>query len=233
MNERRSRASLDHGKETFQIKPVFFPLSKTMAPFRRPARFTNDNAYSDELGRRGRRQEATPPSPAALLFREPGTACSAEQGLEVYMTTISMIGTGYVGLVSGACLADFGNHVICVDTDIEKIGALRKGCIPIHEPGLDTIVECNTKAGRIQFTTDFAFSVKQTEVIFIAVGTPPADDGSADLSYVEQAARGIGQSIEKYTVVVDKSTVPVGTGRKVAIWIREELEKGGRKYLST
>jgi UDPglucose 6-dehydrogenase len=140
------------------------------------------------------------------------------------MTTISMIGVGYVGLVSAACLADFGNYVTCVDTDIEKIAALQDGRIPIYEPGLDEVIERNIKAWRIQFTTDFVFSVKQNDVTFIAVGTPPADDGSADLGYAEQAARGIGQFIEKYTVIVDKSTVPVGTGRKVATWIEEKLK---------
>jgi UDPglucose 6-dehydrogenase len=141
------------------------------------------------------------------------------------MITISVIGAGYVGLVSGACLADFGNHVTCVDTDSEKIAALRKGCVSIYEPGLDEVIERNIRAGRIQFTTDFVFSVKRDDVIVIAVGTPSADDGSADLCYVEQVARGIGQSIDKYTVIVDKSTVPVGTGRKVAAWIREELKR--------
>jgi UDPglucose 6-dehydrogenase len=141
----------------------------------------------------------------------------------IRMANITVLGTGYVGLVSGACLTDFGNNVTCVDTDPDKIEALRNGHIPIYEPGLDAVVERSIKAGRLRFTTDFGSAVNRNEVVFIAVGTPPVDDGSADLRYVEQAARGIGRSIETYTVVVDKSTVPVGTGRKVAAWIREEL----------
>jgi UDPglucose 6-dehydrogenase len=147
------------------------------------------------------------------------------------MTTISVMGTGYVGLVSGVCFADFGNHVICVDTDNEKIAALQKGHIPIYEPELDAVVDRNIKAGRIKFTTDFVSAIKQTDVIFIAVGTPPVGDGSVDLSYVEQVARRIGQSIEKYTVIVSKSTVPVGTGRKIAAWIGEELKKRNLEIL--
>jgi UDPglucose 6-dehydrogenase len=143
------------------------------------------------------------------------------------MANIAVIGTGYVGSVSGACLADFGNHVTCVDNNREKIEALKKGIIPIYEPGLDTVVERNVKAGRLTFTTDLAAAVKANNVVFIAVGTPPADDGSADLSYVEAAAREIGRAMEQYTVIVDKSTVPIGTGRMVRGWIAEELEKKG------
>jgi len=141
------------------------------------------------------------------------------------MAKIAVIGTGYVGSVSGACLADFGNHVICVDSNAEKIESLKKGIIPIYESGLDAVVERNAKCGRLSFTTDLAESLKQSGVVFIAVGTPPADDGSADLVYVEQAARQIGKLIDKYTVIVDKSTVPVGTGRKVYGWVKEEIEK--------
>ncbi|MDR0321299.1 MAG: UDP-glucose/GDP-mannose dehydrogenase family protein [Treponema sp.] len=141
------------------------------------------------------------------------------------MAKIAVIGTGYVGSVSGACLADFGNHVICVDTNTEKIESLKKGIIPIYEPGLDVIVEKNSKSTRLSFTTDIASAIKECNVVFIAVGTPPADDGSADLVYVEAAARQIGQLISQYTVIVDKSTVPIGTGRKVTLWIKEELEK--------
>jgi UDPglucose 6-dehydrogenase len=144
------------------------------------------------------------------------------------MAYIGVIGTGYVGLVSGACLADFGNFVTCVDKDAEKIGALHKGLIPIFEPGLDAVVERNVSAGRLQFTTDLSTTVKTHQIVFIAVGTPPAEDGSADLQYVEAAAREIGQSMEGYTVVVDKSTVPIGTGRKVAQWIGEALQQRGR-----
>ncbi|HOJ98111.1 MAG TPA: UDP-glucose/GDP-mannose dehydrogenase family protein [Termitinemataceae bacterium] len=143
------------------------------------------------------------------------------------MAKIAVIGTGYVGLVSGACLADFGNFVTCVDNNSEKIEALKKGIIPIYEPGLDDVVARTVAAGRLSFTTDLAVAVQANEVAFIAVGTPPADDGSADLRYVEQVAREIGRAINKYTVVVDKSTVPVGTARKVMGWIREELEKRG------
>jgi len=145
------------------------------------------------------------------------------------MAKIAVIGTGYVGSVSGACLADFGNHVICVDNNTEKIEALKKGIIPIYEPGLDAVVERNIQCGRLLFTTDIVFALKESNVVFIAVGTPPADDGSADLAYVEAAARRIGSLIDKYTVIVDKSTVPIGTGRKVAAWIGEELSKRKEK----
>jgi UDPglucose 6-dehydrogenase len=141
------------------------------------------------------------------------------------MVNIAIIGTGYVGSVSGACLADFGNYVICVDTNHEKIDALKKGIIPIYEPGLDNVVLRNTSCGRLSFTTDLESALKECDVVFIAVGTPPADDGSADLVYVEAAARNIGSLITKYTVIVDKSTVPVGTARKVKQWIKEELDK--------
>ena len=145
------------------------------------------------------------------------------------MAKIAVIGTGYVGSVSGACLADFGNHVICVDNNAEKIEALKKGIIPIYEPGLDAVVARNISCGRLSFTVDLPQALNETNVVFIAVGTPPAEDGSADLSHVEAAARQIGTLIDKYTVIVDKSTVPIGTGRKVAGWIGEELEKRGQK----
>jgi UDPglucose 6-dehydrogenase len=141
------------------------------------------------------------------------------------MANITVIGTGYVGLVSGSCLADFGNTVVCVDNNPEKIEALKRGVIPIYEPGLDMVVDRNTKAGRLSFTTDLAGSVKRNHVAFIAVGTPPADDGSADLGFVEQAAREIGTAMDSYMVVVNKSTVPVGTGCRVSLWIKEELVK--------
>ena len=145
------------------------------------------------------------------------------------MANIAVIGTGYVGSVSGACLADFGNRVICVDIDSAKIESLKKGIIPIFEPGLDTVVARNNAAGRLFFTTDLPAAIKECSVVFIAVGTPPADDGSADLSYVETAARHIGSLIDKYTVIVNKSTVPVGTGSKVKAWVKEELERRGEK----
>ncbi|MCL2809446.1 MAG: UDP-glucose/GDP-mannose dehydrogenase family protein [Treponema sp.] len=141
------------------------------------------------------------------------------------MAKITVIGTGYVGSVSGACLADFGNHVICVDNNAGKIESLKKGIIPIFEPGLDVVVERNSKSGRLLFTTDLASAIKESNVVFIAVGTPPADDGSADLVYVEEAARQIGKLINHYTVIVNKSTVPVGTGKKVYGWVKKELNK--------
>jgi UDPglucose 6-dehydrogenase len=143
------------------------------------------------------------------------------------MVNITIIGTGYVGLVSGACLADFGNTVVCVDSDADKIAKLKNGDIIIFEPGLDEVVERNTKAGRLSFTTELASSLNNSDVVFIAVGTPPAKDGSADLQYVEQVARQIGRFINKYTIVVDKSTVPIGTGQKLKRWIGDELFKRG------
>jgi len=145
------------------------------------------------------------------------------------MANIVIIGTGYVGSVSGACLADFGNYVICVDNNCEKIESLKKGVIPIYEPGLGAVIERNSRCGRLSFTTDLAAALKESNVVFIAVGTPPADDGSADLAHVENAARQIGAIIDKYTVIVDKSTVPIGTGRKVTGWINEELAKRGQQ----
>jgi UDPglucose 6-dehydrogenase len=144
------------------------------------------------------------------------------------MANIAVIGTGYVGSVSGACLADFGNRVICVDNNREKIESFKKGIVPIYEPGLDAVIARNAGAGRLQFTADLAGAVRSSEVVFIAVGTPPAEDGGADLSHVEDAAREIARAMESYTVVVDKSTVPIGTGRLVTQWIGEEQKKQGR-----
>jgi len=143
------------------------------------------------------------------------------------MATITVAGTGYVGLVSGACLADFGNTVICIDNNASKIETLKKGGIPIYEPGLDDVVIRNVQSGRLSFSTDMAAAVKKSDVVFIAVGTPPADDGSADLTYVESVAREIARSMNGYKVIVDKSTVPVGTGRRVKEWVSEELAKRG------
>jgi UDPglucose 6-dehydrogenase len=143
------------------------------------------------------------------------------------VSTIAIAGTGYVGLVSGACLADFGNRVICVDTDLGKIESLKAGRIPIFEPGLEDVVARNVVAGRLSFSTELTPAVKASEVVFVAVGTPPADDGSADLRYVELVAREIGRAMDGYKVVVDKSTVPVGTARKVQGWIADELAKRG------
>ena len=133
-----------------------------------------------------------------------------------------MIGTGYVGLVSGACFADFGHEVTCVDKDAGKIAALERGKMPIYEPGLDDLVESNVKAGRLKFTTDLPAAVKTAEAVFIAVGTPSRrGDGHADLSYVYGAAREIAQAIDGFTVVITKSTVPVGTGDEVERVIAE------------
>ena len=143
------------------------------------------------------------------------------------MATITVAGTGYVGLVSGACLADFGNTVICVDNNASKIETLKKGGIPIYEPGLDDVVIRNVQSGRLSFSTDMASAVQKSDVVFIAVGTPPADDGSADLTYVESVAREIARSMNGYKVIVDKSTVPVGTGKRVNGWVSEELTKRG------
>ncbi|RZI85104.1 MAG: UDP-glucose/GDP-mannose dehydrogenase family protein [Rubrivivax sp.] len=140
---------------------------------------------------------------------------------------VSVIGTGYVGLVTGACLAEMGNDVLCLDVDPNKIRILQEGGIPIHEPGLDAVVARNVKAGRLAFTTDVARSVAHGTLQFIAVGTPPDEDGSADLQYVVAAARNIGRLMTDYKVVVDKSTVPVGTADKVSAAIADELGKRG------
>ncbi|WP_028455619.1 UDP-glucose dehydrogenase family protein [Chitinilyticum litopenaei] len=137
---------------------------------------------------------------------------------------ITVIGTGYVGLVTGTCLAEFGNDVLCLDVDPEKIRILQEGGIPIYEPGLEEMVKRNVEAGRLRFTTDVAESVAHGTLQFIAVGTPPDEDGSADLQYVVAAARTIGRLMTDYKVVVDKSTVPVGTADKVRAAIQEELD---------
>lgn len=136
---------------------------------------------------------------------------------------ISIVGTGYVGLVTGTCLAEFGNDVICVDNDIEKIENLKKGILPIYEPGLDVLVAKNVKEGRLSFTTDLKKAADKSLVIFIAVGTPPAEDGSADLQHVEAVARELAQNIKEYKVIVNKSTVPVGSGKWIAKVIKEAL----------
>ena len=140
---------------------------------------------------------------------------------------ISVIGTGYVGLVSGTCLADVGNDVLCLDLDANKIRILEEGGIPIFEPGLEAMVKRNVAAGRLRFTTDVAAAVEHGVLQFIAVGTPPDEDGSADLQYVVAAARNIGRHMTDYKVVVDKSTVPVGTADKVRAAIAEELARRG------
>ena len=138
---------------------------------------------------------------------------------------ISIVGTGYVGLVSGACFAEMGIDVTCVDIDEKKIGRLLSGEVPIYEPGLDDLVRRNVEAGRLHFTTDLSSCLDQVEVVFSAVGTPPDEDGSADLRYVLEVARTFGRNINKYTILVTKSTVPVGTAKKVKAVIEEELTK--------
>ena len=143
---------------------------------------------------------------------------------------ICIIGTGYVGLVAGACFAESGNDVVCVDLDGPKIEGLKNGIIPIYEPGLkETVLRCS-KDGRLTFTTDLDAAVKASLVNFIAVGTPTGEDGSADLQYVLEVARGIGRHMEGFKIVVDKSTVPVGTADKVRAAIREELAQRGLDY---
>ena len=136
---------------------------------------------------------------------------------------ITVVGTGYVGLVSGACLAEVGNDVLCLDVDPAKIKILEEGGIPIHEPSLLEMVRRNVAAGRLTFTTDIEKAVAFGDVQFVAVGTPPDEDGSADLQYVVAAARNIGKHMTNYKVIVDKSTVPVGTADKVKTAITEEL----------
>jgi UDPglucose 6-dehydrogenase len=140
---------------------------------------------------------------------------------------IAIVGTGYVGLVTGTCFAEIGVNVICVDTNSEKIEALNQGIIPIYENGLEDMVHRNTKAGRLQFTTSLESCLDEADVIFSAVGTPPDEDGSADLSYVLEVARTIGRNMKKYVLVVTKSTVPVGTAKKVRTAIQKELDKRG------
>ncbi|MDP2751437.1 MAG: nucleotide sugar dehydrogenase, partial [Rhodocyclaceae bacterium] len=138
---------------------------------------------------------------------------------------ITVIGTGYVGLVSGTCLAEVGNDVLCLDVDAKKIQLLNEGGIPIHEPGLAARVAHNRAAGRLRFTTNIEEAAAHGSVQFIAVGTPPDEDGSADLQYVVAAARNIGRYMTGYKLIVDKSTVPVGTADKVHAAIAEELQR--------
>ena len=140
---------------------------------------------------------------------------------------IAIVGTGYVGLVSGTCFAEMGINVTCVDIDSEKVEKLHQGIIPIYEPGLDEMVRRNVEAGRLKFTTDLAQILDNVEVVFSAVGTPPDEDGSADLKYVLSVAKTFGKNINKYTILVTKSTVPVGTAHKVKEAIKAELDARG------
>ena len=138
---------------------------------------------------------------------------------------IVILGTGYVGLVSGACFAEMGNTVVCVDTNKEKIKKLNKGHIPIYEPGLESMIEYNIKGKRLFFECDPGNALKSADIVFLCVGTPPKEDGSADLSYILEASKSIGQNIENFTVIVTKSTVPVGTTLQVGEIIQKELSK--------
>src|SRR2546421_7629963 len=142
---------------------------------------------------------------------------------------VTIIGTGYVGLVTGACLADAGNSVFCLDVDEKKINLLNENKIPIFEPGLEPVVKRNREVGRLRFSTDVAASVAHGELQLIAVGTPPGEDGSADLQHVVAAARSIGRHMQGYKVVATKSTVPVGTADRIREAIQEELSRRGSK----
>jgi UDPglucose 6-dehydrogenase len=142
---------------------------------------------------------------------------------------VCVIGSGYVGLVTGACFAEFGMNVVCADKDPEKIGALERGEVPIYEPGLDALLVRNVSQGRLRFTTETAEAIRSCLVLFIAVQTPPRDDGSTDLGAVEQVAREIGRELDGYKVIVTKSTVPVGTAHRVREWVADELARAGRE----
>jgi len=140
---------------------------------------------------------------------------------------VTIFGSGYVGLVTGACLAEVGNHVICIDIDADKIARINQGEVPIHEPELDEYIERNMKAGRLSFTTDIDAAVEHGLFQFIAVGTPPDEDGSADLQYVLAVARSIGERLKEYRIIIDKSTVPVGTADKVSKEVEDALTQRG------
>ncbi|MCG8688392.1 MAG: UDP-glucose 6-dehydrogenase, partial [Desulfobacterales bacterium] len=140
---------------------------------------------------------------------------------------ITIIGAGYVGLVTGACFSEMGSHVTCVDIDQDKVDNLKKGILPIYEPGLEPIVLSNFKEGTLDFTTSLTQAAQDCSIFFIAVGTPPGEDGSADLQYVLEVARQIGRVIDDYAVIVDKSTVPVGTADKVKAAVKDELDQRG------
>ena len=140
---------------------------------------------------------------------------------------ISVIGTGYVGLVTGTCFAEMGNNVICVDIDEKKVEDLKKGIIPIYEPGLEKMVLKNHEVGTLNFTTDLKSALDATDICFIAVGTPMGEDGSADLQYVLAVAKGIGENMSHHMYIIDKSTVPVGTAEKVRAKVQETLDGRG------
>lgn len=142
---------------------------------------------------------------------------------------ISIVGTGYVGLVTGTCFAELGSNVTCIDVDEIKIKNLNKGILPIYEPGLEKMIQRNVSSGRLNFTTDIRDSLDESEIVFIAVGTPPDEDGSADLKYVLNVAKTIGEHMKDYLLIVTKSTVPVGTSEKVRSAIKQELDKRGRE----
>jgi UDPglucose 6-dehydrogenase len=140
------------------------------------------------------------------------------------MTNIAVVGTGYVGLVTGTCFAETGNNVICIDIDANKVAKMQNGEIPIYEPELDVLFERNIKAGRLTFTTNLSEGIKDAEIIFLALPTPPGEDGSADLSYILGVAKELGVIMTDYKVIVDKSTVPVGTAEKVTNAIKEHAK---------
>ncbi len=146
------------------------------------------------------------------------------------MNKVTVIGSGYVGLVVGTCLADMGNIVICVDNNKNKIDELNKGIVPIYETGIEEMIQQNAGMGRLRFTTDTSEAVKESDIIFIAVGTPPMEDGSADIQHVLDVSRDIGRSMDEYKVIVIKSTVPVGTGHKVKEAVRSALNERGAAY---
>ena len=146
---------------------------------------------------------------------------------------VTIFGSGYVGLVTGACLADAGNHVVCVDVDAGKIERLKRGDVPIHEPGLEALIKRNMEAGRIEFTTDAVRGVEHGLFQLIAVGTPPGEDGSADLRYVLAVARTIGTHLNRYSIVITKSTVPVGTADKVRAELTRRSPRARSRSSST
>src|SRR5262245_30760174 len=164
-------------------------------------------------------------------MRRQGNGSSATlRGVRADTMNVTIIGTGYVGLVTGACLADMGNHVFCLDVDEAKVRLLNQGGIPIFEPGLEAIVRRNEAAGRLVFSTDVAASVRHGVLQCIAVGTPQDENGSADLQHVLAAAANVGRHMDGYRVIVDKSTVPVGTADRVRETIAEELAKRGAAH---